>query len=203
VAVETDPKGDGPFDVVFVCTGNRARSPLAQALFERYAQHPDVVASSVGTVGPEGEPALSDAVEASKRLAVDLSRYRARVLRHGSLADADLVLGFEPSHLFLAVVEGEAAPGRTFLLAELVRLLEGVVAADGSGAEADPLARARTFVYAADLRRVRGRTSPADTIADPLGKSRRTMRRTSGRIDALVQALVASLFGPAHPRGER
>ena len=86
----------------------------------------------MGTVGPEGAPALPDAVEASKRLAVDLSRYRARVLRHGSLANADLVLGFEPSHLVLAVVEGEAPPGRAFLLAELVRLLEGVVAADGS-----------------------------------------------------------------------
>jgi protein-tyrosine-phosphatase len=178
-----------PFAVVFVCTGNRARSPLACALFERYADV-DVRASSVGTLDVVGAPALPEAVAAASRLGVDLSQHASRALRDADLSDADLVLGFEPQHVAAAVVDGGAEIGRTFLLGELPSLLEGPVTTDE-----DPCAGARFAVSVADSRRVRMRPDAARAIADPFGRPASEMERTAEEIDRLVRDAVAHLFG--------
>jgi protein-tyrosine-phosphatase len=189
-AVQPYPEHDGPFQVVFVCTGNRARSPLAEALFRKYAAHLDATVSSFGTLALGAVPALPDALEVGFRLGVDLTEHTARHIRSGALAEADLVLGFEPAHVSIAVVEGRADAARTFLLGELVALLEAPVV------DMDALARARALVYAADRRRIRSRPDRAGSIGDPLGKPAKVMRRTAEQIDRLVQDLVVGLFGP-------
>ena len=50
------------FSAVFVCTGNRFRSPLAAALLGRIAQGLPVVTASYGTLDVEGLPALPEVV---------------------------------------------------------------------------------------------------------------------------------------------
>lgn len=183
------PREDA-FEVVFVCTGNRARSVLAEALFRRHSVGVRAVVSSVGTLDVGPLPALPHAVEAGRRLGVDLTRHRARALRHTDLSSADLVLGFEPSHVLTAVVDGDAGPARAFLLGELVMLLD-----DGAPGN-DPIARARRVVGDADSRRVRYRPDRAAPIVrDPLGKPAKTMLRTATEIDLLVRRLVLGLFG--------
>lgn len=177
------------FEVVFVCTGNRARSPLAEALYHRYSAGITTVVTSYGTSDVGAAPPLPQAVEAAARLGVDLSSHQSRPLRARSLSGADLVLGFEPFHLAVAVVEGGAPAANTFLLGELVSLLDE--------APIDHEARARTAVAFADSRRVRSRPDEAAAIADPLGKPEDAMLRTAERIDDLVRSLVDGLFGPA------
>jgi low molecular weight protein-tyrosine phosphatase len=181
---------DRVFEVVFVCTGNRARSALAEALFRHYADGIPTAVSSVGTQDVGSAPPLSDAIEAGRRLGVDLTGHRSRALRHTDLSSADLVLGFEQSHVSAAVVDGEANPARAFLLGELVMLL-GTVAP-----EHEPSAHARSAVADADLRRARYRPDrTAVVVRDPLGRSSRVMRRTAEEIDRLVRQLVLGLFG--------
>lgn len=185
-----------PFEVVFVCTGNRARSPLAEALFRHHAAGIEPVVSSVGTLDLGPVPALPLGIEAAERLGVDLTRHRARTLRDLTLASADLVVGFEPMHVSAAVVEGGAHASRTFLLGELVTLL------DVSTADSDPCERARFVVADADSRRVRYNARPDVLIPDPLGKSAKVMRRTADQIDRLVRQLVIGLFGVEVPSAE-
>jgi protein-tyrosine-phosphatase len=180
---------DRPFQTVFLCTGNRARSPLAEALFRTYTADVDVVVSSFGMLDLGGVSALPEAIEAGRRLGVDLRGHSARALESDALDGADLVLGFEPSHVSIAVVEGGADAGRTFLLGELAALLDAPVV------DMDALARARALVYAADLRRVRSRPDTTHSITDPLGKSGKVMRRTAEQIDRLVRDVVVRLFG--------
>ncbi len=179
----------GGFYVVFVCTGNRARSPLAEALYRSYSGSADTTVTSYGTTDVGAAPPLPQAVEAAARLGIDLSSHRARALRRASLGDADLVLGFEPFHLAIAVVDGGAPPANTFLLAELASLLEAPLA-DG-----DEVARARAAVAFADSRRVRSRPSRAATLGDPLGRPDEVMVSTAERIEELVRRLVNGLFG--------
>ncbi|MDQ3380683.1 MAG: hypothetical protein M3546_10245 [Actinomycetota bacterium] len=178
------------FEVVFVCTGNRARSALAEALFRRHSIGIRTAVSSVGTLDVGPLPALPHAVDAGRRLGVDLTEHRARSLRHADLAAADLVLGFEQSHVSAAVVDGHAEPARAFLLGELVTLLDEVPW------ERDSIARARAAIVDADSRRVRYRPDrAAPVVRDPLGKPAKVMFRTAAEIDVLVRRLVLGLFG--------
>lgn len=177
------------FEVVFVCTGNRARSPLAESLFRRYAAGLNAHVSSFGTYDVDALPVLSTALDAGARLGVDLSGHRARALRQASLESADLVLGFEPSHVSAAVIDARATVDRTFLLGELVSLLDEPPTSD------DPYLRARSAIAAADARRVRSRPDAALAIADPLGQPAAVVARISLEVDALVRRLVRGLFG--------
>lgn len=179
------------FVVIFVCTGNRARSALAEGLFRRHTQGIPTTVSSVGTLDVGSVPPLSDATEAGRRLGVDLTGHRARSLARADLTSADLVLGFESRHVASAVVDGGSNPGRTFLLGELVMLLD-----DTASAEEDAVERARAAVADADARRIRHRPDPAaPVVKDPLGKTAKVMYRTAEEIDALVRGLVLGLFG--------
>jgi protein-tyrosine phosphatase len=180
---------DDPFRVVFVCTGNRARSALAEALFERYARDVPAKATSAGTLDLEDAPALPQAIEAARRLGVDLSRHASRALSATDLSSADLVLGFEPEHVTMSVVEARADVARTFLLGELVALL------DDPETEGDPCVRARSAVAFADARRIRSRPNPAHAVPDPYGKSPKVMQRIAREIDRQVRELVSGLFG--------
>jgi protein-tyrosine phosphatase len=183
------PRAD-VFEAVFVCTGNRARSVLAEALFRRYSVGVPTVISSAGTLDVGPLPPLGHAIRAGRRLGVDLRGHRARGIRTVSLAGADLVLGFEPAHVAGAVACGGASGERTFLLGELLMLL------GGNSREQDPVARARAEITEANARRIQPFPhSAAIIIADPLGKPARVMQRTAAEIDGLVRRLVFGLFG--------
>lgn len=180
---------EDPFRIVFVCTGNRARSPLAQALFETYTTGLDVSARSFGTLDVPGAPALPEAVTAGRRLGADLAAHVSRSLRDADLSQADLVLGFEPQHVRTAVVDARANIARTFLLAELVPLLDVPVTSD------DLCASARFVVSVADSRRDRMRPDPSRTISDPYGRPEKEMQRIAEEVDRLVREVVRGLFG--------
>ena len=186
---------DDRLRVVFVCTGNRGRSPVAAALFRQqaFSAHLPADATSLGTLQLEHLPALPAAVRAAHRLGVDLSGHTSRTLSPVELSTADLVLGFEPEHVSMSVIEGGSAIERTFLLGELVALLQ-----QGNDAS-DQLARARAAVALADLRRVRSRPDPRYTLPDPVGMSDRDVQRLAHTIDDLIRGLLRGLFGPAAP----
>lgn len=190
---------DDVFEVVFVCTGNRARSVLAEALFRTYARDVPALATSAGTLDVGPLPPLQPAVDAGRKLGVDLTAHRARALSDVDLGAADLVVGFEPQHVSAAIVDGHADPARSFLLGELVMLLDDAAPRKGTVDEA------RALVASADSRRVRYRPNRAAArVRDPLGKSPRTMRRTASDIDRLVRRLATGLFGaPSGARRER
>lgn len=177
---------------MFVCTGNRARSALGEAFYRRYAIGYNTRARSFGTLDVAGAPALEHAVAAGRTLGVDLTPHTAATLAREALAEADLVLGFERHHVAAAVIDGAAAPRRTFLLREFVELIGSRPAVDGS------VQGARAEVAAADQRRAK---QPGDAsrhlIRDPAGAPLGVMVATATEIDDLVQRLVRGIFGHA------
>jgi protein-tyrosine phosphatase len=175
------------FEIVFVCTGNRARSPLAEALCVRYAAGLEVGVRSAGALGLRGIPPLEEAIKAGRALGIDIASHRSVPLAEAGLGVADLVLGFEPFHA-RAAVEAGASRERVFLLGELVAL---VAPEEHDG---DVVARARETVARADARRALAPTSATATIPDPLGKPAHVMQATAKEIDDLVHRLVAVLF---------
>lgn len=179
------------FQLVVVCTGNRFRSPLAAGVVEQLVAELPVHVSSLGTLDLHGAPPLRAAVKQAGRMGLDLSAHRARTLVGADLRTADLIVGFERAHIGAAVLEAQAPRERSFLLTEIVELLEELPPVF----DAEPLARARSAVASADALR---RESPAEwheEIPDPLGGSSRLARDVANDVQRLTISLLRGLFG--------
>jgi protein-tyrosine phosphatase len=180
------------FSIVFVCSGNRFRSPLAEALVRRLTFGLPVVVQSFGTLPLGAAPALAEARRLGLSLGIDLSEHRARLLGVESIEDADLVIGFDQDHVRRGVIDGNASTQRSFAFRQLVALLEEAAEPETD----DVVHRARQAVEHAALRR--DATIEAweiGAIADPLGRSWRVYRETAAEIRHLSLKLVDALFG--------
>lgn len=191
------PADEHRFAVVFVCTGNRARSPIAEALLRERARGAPVDVGSRGTSDVLDSPALPDALTAAAGLGVDLSGHRSRPLATGELAGVDLVVGFEPFHVAAAVVDGGARREVAFTLPELAELL-GRLDPDRSE-DVDVPERARRAVRRAHAERVGRPWPPTLSVEDPLGKGRDVFVRVAREIDAAVDQLVVAILGSSTP----
>src|SRR5256884_7527024 len=86
--------------VLFVCTGNICRSPLAAALLERALKERglDVNVTSAGTGAWDGAPASEGAYLVGLERGLDLSGHRARLLTRELVEQADLILTMARHH---------------------------------------------------------------------------------------------------------
>ena len=105
--------------VLFVCTGNICRSPLAEALLRRDLKargFPEIDVGSAGTGAWDGAPASEGAYLVGLERGLDLSAHRARLLTRELVESADLVLTMARHHR--ARVEELGGEGRVFVLGE-------------------------------------------------------------------------------------
>ena len=80
--------------ILFVCTGNTCRSPMAEAL----ARVHGVEAQSAGISANPGEPASPQARRIAKLYGADLSQHRARRVNEAMLRQAAQVWTMSPLH---------------------------------------------------------------------------------------------------------
>jgi protein-tyrosine phosphatase len=88
--------------LLFVCTGNTCRSPLAATIAQQVATErglSDLTIESAGTSAAEGQPASDGAVLVGLEHQLDLTTHRARQLTPELVESADLILAMGPHHL--------------------------------------------------------------------------------------------------------
>lgn len=87
--------------VIFVCTGNTCRSPMAEGLFRNGLTDEEKEAFEVRSFGLAafgGEPASEYAVEMMYSMGIDISAHRSTPLNRYALAEAELVVCMTESH---------------------------------------------------------------------------------------------------------
>ncbi|MCM1545222.1 MAG: ribosomal protein S18-alanine N-acetyltransferase [Ruminococcus sp.] len=87
-------------EILFICTGNTCRSPMAQALLNDKAQKRGlpVSASSAGLAAFAGDTASENAVRAMAEIGIDISTHRASRLSIYALESSDLIVCMSESH---------------------------------------------------------------------------------------------------------
>ena len=104
-------------NILFLCTGNTCRSPMAAGLFAM--RRADMVISSAGIAAWPGSPATANAIAAAGELGADLAGHRSMQATPELLEQADFVV---------CMAAGHARQIADFVPEEKIRVLGGGIA---------------------------------------------------------------------------
>ena len=106
--------------VLFVCTGNTCRSPMAELLFNKLSREKgiDAVAQSAGLCTIEGLLINDNSEEVLKELGIGSDFFRSADIYDLDLSSYDLIVGMTEEHLAELRAEGVAEEKLCMLNAE-------------------------------------------------------------------------------------
>lgn len=165
--------------ILYVCTGNAARSVMA-AIMTR-ARAPELEVRSAGTFSISGQPMSVRTRTALAELGLTDPGHRSQQLEGRDCAWADLVVVFEPQHVgYVRRNHIEHAP-RTASLPRLLRDLEPP--------SAGPLPSRVASLELAEVE-----VEPWEEVIDPAGGDQDVFHACAAEISDMVDRLVAKLL---------
>ncbi len=179
------------FRLLFVCTANQCRSPMAEAIASNILSTSgiDAAVASCGVM-EGGSPASAGAVRAVARRGLDLSDHVSHQMDSVTVAAADLIVTMERRHIAFVAELSITAVRRTFTLRELADLAV-VVGPRRRGATVDSWIREADAMRMPEAVMSMGTESDVD---DPMGGPNRAYRRTADQIEELLTVTLRSLF---------
>ncbi len=140
--------------ILFVCTANQFRSPLAAAYFSQKIALAGISGEwkvgSAGTWGVEGLPAHPLAIEAAVKAGLDLRRHRTREVNDKIIISADLIVCMQKSHREALEAEFEKAKGKIILLGSFAKLPADEIPDPAKDAFAQPDVTAQMIFHSID-----------------------------------------------------
>lgn len=111
--------------VLFICTGNVCRSPMAEGLFRKATDGNNefrVLSAGLGAI--DGQPPTPHSVAAMRELGIDISSQRSRALTAELVWQADYIFGMTHGHVDTIGLLYPAAADKTFLIREFDETVE-------------------------------------------------------------------------------
>lgn len=180
------------FTVLFVCTGNICRSPMAERLLQaRLDGTAPIQVSSAGTRALVGRSIEGPSATALRELGGNAEGHVARQLTTGLVAKADLVLTAASVHC-AAIVQADPRAFRTaFTVREFGRLGASLGPLDGPAT--DGVLRERVAQVAGQRGWVQAAEPGADEIGDPFGAPLDIARHCAAQLAQAVDGVVSAL----------
>ncbi len=111
--------------ILFVCTGNVCRSPMAEGLTRRaFAGRQGIRITSAGVGAMDGQAPSSNAIRVMEELGVDIAHIRSQMLTAELVREATLIFGMTRGHVDAIILLYPQAAEKTFLLREFDDTLE-------------------------------------------------------------------------------
>ena len=171
--------------VLFVCTGNLCRSPMAEALLRHAASERgcDLEVSSVGTWAYYGRSATPEAIETVRKRGADLSGHQSRPVEMEELQAADVIVAMTSVHVREIMSLAPDVADRIVLMKELREIQTAPVGPDGTIADK----------LGALLRGKRPKRRRALDVDDPMGLPVGAYERCAGELQEGVDTLIKAL----------
>ncbi len=123
--------------ILFVCTGNTCRSPMAAGFCRKYfsdnlscqvdeLEHFGYIINSAGVAACEGIPASRHAIEVCRTEKIDLSSHRSRQLTLEDIEQSDMIFTMSRGHWDDVVQSLPSASGKCFMLDETSDILDPI-----------------------------------------------------------------------------
>jgi protein arginine phosphatase len=178
--------------VLFVCTGNVCRSPMAEGFLRWEAQRRglDIDVRSTGTHAWTGRAATIEGRKVMNEHGVSIDDFRTIELDRSLVDWADVIFGMSREHVRETLRAYPDVARKTFTLKGFLELLGSVPPSDNTEA---------WLAAAADAKERLGPSGDAD-IDDPIGEREAAYRRVSAEIKDLVEQLAAGLEQAFQPQ---
>lgn len=182
-----------PVRILFVCTANQCRSPLAAAIARRDGSGLPLEIASAGIIaGGHGTPPTG--VRVARELGLDLDDHVSVQLTERMLNDADVVLTMTREQARTIVAARPELWPRVFTLKQFSRWLDGHARPSDRGA--------RSWLQAAGIDRKRTElvgSSRDDDVFDPLHSPARVWRTVAKELAIQIETVLGALF-PEHEK---
>ncbi|HMA60418.1 MAG TPA: low molecular weight protein arginine phosphatase [Halanaerobiales bacterium] len=130
--------------ILFVCTGNTCRSPMAEYFAKQYIQENDLEDFEVNSAGINavtGEKASSEAIEVMKEKDIDITGHKSKMLMEADLKESDRVFAMTNSHK--EVIEDMYGYEEVYTLKHFVQSCEDCDILDPYGYDIDKYRKTR------------------------------------------------------------